>query len=201
MRICISTARRRAPAANLGTLPSEPLHRINSLLAWGSCRFSFTGRSSAWIPPWQGPIAPETAEQGGSPAALTIWLQALSCCFSRASATISDSMPPITSSGNAAHRPRVGIPWRTSEEEAQNNRPKIKNYEDAVSQAGGEPVLLPLLDAERLRSLLPTLDGFVLPGSPADVEPTQYGSKNRGLSAPAGPAREKAGRTPPQPPL
>lgn len=104
-------------------------------------------------------------------------------------------MPPITSSGNAAHRPRVGIPWRTSEEEAQNNRPKIKNYEDAVSQAGGEPVLLPLLDAERLRSLLPTLDGFVLPGSPADVEPTQYGSKNRGLSAPADSAREEADRT------
>ena len=85
---------------------------------------------------------------------------------SPANATIWDSMSLET-----PNRPRVGIPWRTSEEEAQNNRPKIANYEDAVRKAGGEPVLIPLTDREQLSHLLPNMDAFVLPGSPADVEP------------------------------
>jgi putative glutamine amidotransferase len=84
----------------------------------------------------------------------------------------------------------VGIPWRTSEEEAQNNRPKIANYEEAVRKAGGEPVLIPLKDANEQRQLIPTLDAFVLPGSPADVEPAEYGAVNHGLSAPADLLRE-----------
>ena len=84
-------------------------------------------------------------------------------------------MPPQT-----LQRPRVGIPWRTSAEEAQNNLPKIKNYQDSVQAAGGEPVLLSLQDPAKLEQVLPTLDAFVLPGSPADVEPAEYGSTNRG---------------------
>jgi putative glutamine amidotransferase len=103
-------------------------------------------------------------------------------------------MPPATTSGRALLRPRVGIPWRTSQEEAEGNRPKIKNYEDAVRRAGGEPVLLSLFDPLELDRALPTLDGFVLPGSPADVEPAEYGAVNRGLSAPADLARETADR-------
>ena len=91
-------------------------------------------------------------------------------------------------------RPRVGIPWRTSEEEAQNNRPKIANYEEAVRRAGGEPVLIPLRDANEQRQLIATVDAFVLPGSPADVEPAEYGSVNAGLSAPADLPREEADR-------
>jgi putative glutamine amidotransferase len=104
-------------------------------------------------------------------------------------------MCPATTSGRASLRPRVGIPWRTSQEEAEGNRPKIRNYEDAVRRAGGEPVLLPLSDPLELERALPTLDGFVLPGSPADVEPAEYGGVNRGLSAPADLAREAADRT------
>jgi putative glutamine amidotransferase len=88
----------------------------------------------------------------------------------------------------------VGIPWRTSQEETERNHPKIKNYEDAVRQAGGEPVLLTLSDPPELGRTLPTLDAFVLPGSPADVEPAEYGGVNRGLSAPADLAREAADR-------
>jgi len=87
-------------------------------------------------------------------------------------------------------RPRVGIPWRTSEEEAQNNRPKIANYEEAVRKAGGEPVLISLSDGNEQRQLILTLDAFVLPGSPADVEPAEYGAVNHGLSAPADLRRE-----------
>jgi putative glutamine amidotransferase len=103
-------------------------------------------------------------------------------------------MSPETTSGRASLRPRVGIPWRTSQEEAEGNRPKLKNYEDAVCRAGGEPVLLPLSNPLELDNALPTLDGFVLPGSPADVDPAEYGAVDRGLSAPADLAREAADR-------
>jgi putative glutamine amidotransferase len=91
-------------------------------------------------------------------------------------------------------RPRVGIPWRTSEEEAQNNRPKIANYEEAVRKAGGEPVLVSLKDRAEQDRVIPTLDAFVLPGSPADVEPAEYGATNKGMSAPADMSRELADR-------
>lgn len=104
-------------------------------------------------------------------------------------ATIWDSMSPET-----LIRPRVGIPWRTSEEEAQGNRPKIANYEKAVLDSGGEPVLIPLGDKAGQERLIPTLDAFVLPGSPADVEPAEYGDVNHGKSAPADLAREEADR-------
>jgi len=103
-------------------------------------------------------------------------------------------MTPTSPQPSTASRPRVGIPWRTSQEEAENNRPKIQNYEDAVRKAGGEPVLLPLSSRDELRHLLPSLDAFVLPGSPADVEPGEYGSVNRGFSAPADLPREQADR-------
>jgi putative glutamine amidotransferase len=103
-------------------------------------------------------------------------------------------MSPATTSGRASVRPRVGIPWRTSQEETEQNHPKIKNYEDAVRRAGGEPVLLPLSDPLELDRALPTLDGFVLPGSPNDVDPTEYRAVNQGLSAPADSAREAADR-------
>lgn len=105
---------------------------------------------------------------------------------SPANATIWDSMSPET-----PNRPRVGIPWRTSEEEAKSNRPKIANYEDAVRKAGGEPVLISLSDREEQRHLIPDMDAFVLPGSPADVEPAKYGAVNQGKSAPADAPREQ----------
>jgi putative glutamine amidotransferase len=101
-------------------------------------------------------------------------------------------MNPVATSGSVAHRPRVGIPRRTSREEAKRSRPK--DYEDAVRRAGGEPVLLSLADPVELRGTLPKLDAFVLPGSPADVEPAEYGAANRGLSAPADLARERTDR-------
>src|SRR5271155_751943 len=111
------------------------------------------------------------------------------CRTPPANATIWGSMSPET-----PNRPRVGIPWRTSEEEAQNNRPKIANYEEAVRKAGGEPVLIPLSDGKEQQHLIPTMDAYVLPGSPADVEPAEYGAVNHGKSAPADLPRENADR-------
>lgn len=89
---------------------------------------------------------------------------------------------------------RIGIPWRTSAEEAANDRPRIRNYEEAVEAAGGEPVLLSLLCGDGIEAKLAQLDGFVLPGSPADVEPREYGAENRGLSEQADLPRERADR-------
>lgn len=92
------------------------------------------------------------------------------------------------------NRPRIGIPWRTSQEEAGQNRPKIENYEKAVRVAGGEPVLLSLTKPGSLEQELATMDGFVLPGSPADVDPKEYGASNQGKSEPADVPREQTDR-------
>jgi putative glutamine amidotransferase len=73
-------------------------------------------------------------------------------------------------------RPRVGIPWRTREEERNGNVEKLNDYFEAVRRAGGLPehVSLGSNDAELQRQAA-ELDGFVLPGSPADVDPARYG--------------------------
>ena len=92
------------------------------------------------------------------------------------------------------NRPRIGIPWRTSKEEGAGNLPKIQDYLDAVSQAGGEPVLLSLVHPEALDLQLIGLDGFVLPGSPADVNPAEYGASNRGKSEAPDLPREETDR-------
>lgn len=72
---------------------------------------------------------------------------------------------------------RVGIPWRTSDEERRGEREKLDNYFVAVRRAGAEAVEISLnLPAEKLEEQIERLDGFVLPGSPADVEPSRYGA-------------------------
>jgi putative glutamine amidotransferase len=97
----------------------------------------------------------------------------------------------VSMTSSTPNRVKIGIPWRTSGEEAERNRPKIESYEGAVREAGAEAVLLPLSDPEGLAGQLEGLDGFVLPGSPADVEPEEYGARNTGLSEPADKPRER----------
>lgn len=107
-------------------------------------------------------------------------------------------MPPADTHQSAPPRPRVGIPWRTSADEDQarttGQRGKTQDYLRAVERAGAEGILLPLKDQKERDRLIPTLDAFVLPGSPADVEPQGYGSVNQGLSARADTAREETDR-------
>ncbi len=92
---------------------------------------------------------------------------------------------------NEHDRPRVGIPWRTSQEEAEANRPKIDNYLNAVQQAGGEPVLISLQQPQdELARQIASLDAFVLPGSPSDVAPAHYGAVDHGMSELPDPGRE-----------
>ena len=70
---------------------------------------------------------------------------------------------------------RVGIPWRTREEERQGNVEKLNFYFAAVRRAGGMPEHVSLgLSNEELRKQAAALDAFVLPGSPADVDPARY---------------------------
>jgi putative glutamine amidotransferase len=89
-------------------------------------------------------------------------------------------------------RVRVGVPYRTSAEEAAGESAKHKDYCEAVRRAGGEPVAISLRlgDAE-LKALLRSLDAFVLPGSPADVDPARYDAERRPTCDPADAARER----------
>lgn len=92
------------------------------------------------------------------------------------------------------NRPRIGIPWRTSQEEAAGNLPKVRNYMEAVERGGGEPVLLSLAGGEALLEEIQDLDGFVLPGSPADVNPAEYGHAKCEKCAAADVPREETDR-------
>jgi putative glutamine amidotransferase len=84
-------------------------------------------------------------------------------------------MSPVSTSGDAGGRPRVGIPWRTTAEEREQNRDKLDYYFRAVRQAGAEPEEVSLQQPrEELERQLNRLDAFVLPGSPADVDPSRY---------------------------
>lgn len=78
-------------------------------------------------------------------------------------------------------KPRVGIPWRTSEEERHGSLEKLNFYFDAVRRAGGEPghVSLELPEPE-LKKQAEGFDGFLLPGSPADVDPARYAQPRHG---------------------
>ena len=72
-------------------------------------------------------------------------------------------------------KPRVGIPWRTRDEERQGNVEKLNYYFEAVRRGGGVPEHVSLgLSDEELRKQAAGLDAFVLPGSPADVDPARY---------------------------
>lgn len=74
-------------------------------------------------------------------------------------------------------KPLVGIPWRTTGEEEAGERRKLDYYFESVRKAGGEPKEISLKQGEKeLQRGFEELDGFVLPGSPADVDPAVYGA-------------------------
>src|ERR1700741_3511280 len=88
-------------------------------------------------------------------------------------------------------KPRVGIPYRTRNEELKSECTKYDKYVQAVAKAGGEPVEVSLsLSADELRKLAGTLDAIVLTGSPADVNPSLYGAARHPASAETDPHRE-----------
>jgi putative glutamine amidotransferase len=95
-------------------------------------------------------------------------------------------------SAEIQQKPRVGIPWRTREEELRGNVEKLNYYFAAVRRAGGEPhsVSLGLTPAE-LQKQVAELDAFVLPGSPADVDPARYGEPRQEKTKTLDPDRDR----------
>jgi len=80
-------------------------------------------------------------------------------------------------------------------EEPASVRAKLDFYANSVRRAGAEPVDISLRQPrEKLLSQLKELDGFVLPGSPADVDPSEYGAASNGKSEPPDEAREQTDR-------
>ncbi len=83
-------------------------------------------------------------------------------------------------------RPRIGVPYRTRNEEVKGIRGKYEDYLHAIEQAGGKSVEISLaLPSNELQALGETLDAIVLPGSPADVNRALYGAPRHPESADA----------------
>ena len=101
-------------------------------------------------------------------------------------------MLPASTLGSRSQPLRIGIPWRTTEEQRQGERKKLNYYFESVRKAGAEPVDVNLDQSpSALTSQLNDLDGFVLPGSPADVDPARYQAAKHPKSAAADANREQ----------
>ena len=86
--------------------------------------------------------------------------------------------------------PRVAIPVPHSGDREYAER-ALPQYEDAVRQAGGEPVRIELdLPPQQVMQQLESCDGVLLPGSGADVDPQKYRSDRHEKTAPADSRRE-----------
>jgi putative glutamine amidotransferase len=86
--------------------------------------------------------------------------------------------------------PRIAIPVPHSGDRkyAEGSLPQ---YEDAVRGAGGEPVRIELdLTPAQVRAQIEGCDGFLLPGSRADVDPRKYGADRHPKTAAADDKRE-----------
>ncbi|CAN5780146.1 gamma-glutamyl-gamma-aminobutyrate hydrolase family protein [soil metagenome] len=85
-----------------------------------------------------------------------------------------------------ARKPRIAMTtWRRTMPTFLNDRTDLytlgAEYPQSVLAAGGLPVLLPLHDAADAARVLEGFDGVVIVGG-GDVDPTQYGQHNTGLS-------------------
>jgi putative glutamine amidotransferase len=74
-------------------------------------------------------------------------------------------------------KPRIGVPYRTRKEELTGDFGKLERYIESVRRAGAESVVISLgLSPAHLEKIARTLDGLLLPGSPADVDPSLFGA-------------------------
>ncbi len=85
----------------------------------------------------------------------------------------------------------IGIPVPTSFDLEYNLR-YWTDYAEAVREAGAEAVSLPLDTGEAdLRVKAGACDGFLLPGSPSDVDPARYGQEIEEHTARPDPERDR----------
>jgi putative glutamine amidotransferase len=91
-----------------------------------------------------------------------------------------------------AQKIRVGIPYRTRKEELSNKRDAYDKYIAAVESQGAEAVEISLgLSAAESQHLAQALDAVVLPGSPADVEPSLFHAARQPKTAESDADRER----------
>jgi putative glutamine amidotransferase len=91
-----------------------------------------------------------------------------------------------------AQKIRVGIPYRTRKEELSNKRDAYDKYVAAVESQGAEAVEISLgLSPAESQRLAQTLDAVVLPGSPADVEPSLFQAARQPKTAASDADRER----------
>ena len=90
--------------------------------------------------------------------------------------------------------PRIALPVPTSTDLAYNQR-AIPHYAEAIRRSGGEPVEIGIsANPAQIREIIATCQGVCLPGSPADVDPADYGADRDPETAPADSAREATDR-------
>jgi len=89
-------------------------------------------------------------------------------------------------------KPRIAIPVPNSTRTDYVLR-ALPQYENAVSAAGGEPVIIDVKGTNaEIAQAVKLCDGVLLPGSPADVDPEKYGAQKHPRTAPADPLRDNA---------
>lgn len=87
-------------------------------------------------------------------------------------------------------KPRIAIPVPNSKKPLYV-RIALPQYERAVRQAGGEPVIIEVsATPAEIAQAVKACDGVLLPGSPADVDPEKYGAVRRPETAAADPVRD-----------
>ncbi|MBV8514886.1 MAG: gamma-glutamyl-gamma-aminobutyrate hydrolase family protein [Acidobacteria bacterium] len=101
-------------------------------------------------------------------------------------------MLPASPSRSQSRPLRIGIPWRTTEEQRQGERKKLDYYFASVRRTGADAIDITLdQSAAALAVQLDDLDGFILPGSPADVDPARYHASRHPKTAPFDANREQ----------
>jgi len=87
------------------------------------------------------------------------------------------------------HPPRIAIPEPTSTDPAYNSR-ALPQYIQALHSAGATATVIPLTERpDRVARLLASVQGVLLPGSPADIDPQTYGEARIPACNPPDPAR------------
>jgi putative glutamine amidotransferase len=91
---------------------------------------------------------------------------------------------------NLVMPPRIAIPVPHSGDPGYAER-SLPQYERAVTIAGGEPLRIPLdRSPAEVMKLIEHCDAVLLPGSPADVDPSKYDAPRNILSAAADSKRD-----------
>jgi putative glutamine amidotransferase len=86
--------------------------------------------------------------------------------------------------------PRIAIPMPHSSDYEYSER-SIPQYERAVEQAGGEPIRIPLNQTPaEIMKIIERCDGVLLPGSPADIDPSKFNAPRSPHTAAADPRRD-----------